>query len=78
MGEPESAVRRLNFSQAFNPLGAITGVLIGTVFIFSGVELKPADIASFRYLTHAAEGARDLEFPLSNAGDDVALKVVSR
>lgn len=44
MGEPESAVRRLNFSQAFNPLGAITGVLIGTLFIFSGVELKPADI----------------------------------
>jgi FHS family L-fucose permease-like MFS transporter len=48
MGEPESAVRRLNFSQAFNPLGAITGVLIGTVFIFSGVELKPADIASMK------------------------------
>jgi MFS transporter, FHS family, L-fucose permease len=48
MGEPESAVRRLNFSQAFNPLGAITGVLIGTVFIFSGVELKPDDIASMR------------------------------
>jgi FHS family L-fucose permease-like MFS transporter len=48
MGEPESAVRRLNFSQAFNPLGAITGVLIGTLFIFSGVELKPADIAQLR------------------------------
>src|SRR6201993_872837 len=48
MGEPESAVRRLNFSQAFNPLGAITGVLIGTVFIFSGVELKPDDIARLK------------------------------
>src|SRR5215469_2346133 len=47
-GDPESAVRRLNFSQAFNPLGAITGVLIGTVFIFSGVELNPAQIASMR------------------------------
>lgn len=44
LGNPESAVRRLNFSQAFNPLGAITGVLIGTLFIFSGVELKSADI----------------------------------
>ena len=48
MGEPESAVRRLNFSQAFNPLGSIAGVLIGTLFIFSGVELKPADIAQLR------------------------------
>lgn len=44
LGNPVSAVRRLNFSQAFNPLGAITGVLIGTLFIFSGVELKSTDI----------------------------------
>jgi FHS family L-fucose permease-like MFS transporter len=48
MGEPESAVRRLNFSQAFNPLGSIVGVLIGTVFIFSGIELKPLDVARLR------------------------------
>jgi FHS family L-fucose permease-like MFS transporter len=45
MGEPESAVRRLNFSQAFNPFGSVTGVLIGTVFIFSGVELSQGQIA---------------------------------
>lgn len=45
LGDPESAVRRLNFSQAFNPLGAIAGVLIGTVFIFSGVELKAPQIS---------------------------------
>lgn len=45
LGNPESSERRLNFSQAFNPLGAITGVLIGTVFIFSGVELNPEQIA---------------------------------
>ncbi|MGA8671871.1 MAG: L-fucose:H+ symporter permease [Terracidiphilus sp.] len=48
LGAAESAVRRLNFSQAFNPLGAITGVLIGTLFIFSGVELKPAQIARLK------------------------------
>jgi FHS family L-fucose permease-like MFS transporter len=48
LGDPESAVRRLNFSQAFNPIGAISGVLIGTVFIFSGVELKPAEVASMK------------------------------
>ncbi|MBK7173088.1 MAG: L-fucose:H+ symporter permease [Bacteroidales bacterium] len=38
LGNPESSERRLNFSQAFNPIGSITGVLIGTVFIFSGIE----------------------------------------
>src|ERR1700686_4429162 len=44
LGSPESAARRLNFSQAFNPLGAISGVLVGTVFIFSGIELTPQQV----------------------------------
>jgi len=48
LGDPASSERRLNFSQAFNPLGAITGVLIGTVFIFSGVELNPQQISSLK------------------------------
>ena len=45
LGDPGSSERRLNFSQAFNPLGAITGALVGTIFIFSGVELTPQEIA---------------------------------
>ena len=45
MGSPETSEQRLNFSQAFNPLGAIAGVIIGKVFIFSGVELTPGQIA---------------------------------
>jgi MFS transporter, FHS family, L-fucose permease len=46
LGDPDTSERRLNFSQAFNPLGAISGALIGTIFIFSGVELTPAEIAA--------------------------------
>jgi FHS family L-fucose permease-like MFS transporter len=38
LGDSESSERRLNFSQAFNPIGSILGVLIGTLFIFSGIE----------------------------------------
>jgi FHS family L-fucose permease-like MFS transporter len=45
LGDPASSEQRLNLAQAFNPLGAITGVLIGTIFIFSGVEMSPAAIA---------------------------------
>ncbi|KPK86147.1 MAG: L-fucose transporter [Bacteroides sp. SM23_62_1] len=45
LGDPRTSEQRLNFSQSFNPLGAITGVLIGTVFIFSGIELSEAEIA---------------------------------
>jgi MFS transporter, FHS family, L-fucose permease len=46
MGSAATAARRLNFSQAFNTLGSITGVLAGTVFIFSGVELNTAQVAA--------------------------------
>jgi len=48
LGNPASSERRLNFSQAFNPIGAITGVLIGTVFIFSGIELSPEQIDALK------------------------------
>jgi FHS family L-fucose permease-like MFS transporter len=48
LGDPDSSERRLNFSQAFNPLGAISGALIGTVFVFSGVELSPQDTAGLK------------------------------
>jgi FHS family L-fucose permease-like MFS transporter len=47
-GDPETSERRLNFSQAFNPIGSITGVLIGTIFIFSGIELSPQQIAGMQ------------------------------
>ena len=45
LGDQESSVRRLNFSQAFNPLGSISGAMIGTLFIFSGVEPHAREIA---------------------------------
>jgi len=54
LGDPDSSERRLNFSQAFNPLGSITGALIGTIFIFSGVELNPQEIAG-RQAAHTYE-----------------------
>lgn len=48
IGTPDTAERRLNFSQAFNPLGSISGVLVGTTFIFSGLELNPTRIAALK------------------------------
>jgi FHS family L-fucose permease-like MFS transporter len=47
-GPVQTSARRLNFSQAFNPLGSITGAFIGTVFILSGVELSPARVAELQ------------------------------
>jgi FHS family L-fucose permease-like MFS transporter len=48
LGDPESSERRLNFSQAFNPLGAVTGVGIGTIFILSGIEHSPEKIEALK------------------------------
>lgn len=47
-GPAATSERRLNFSQSFNPPGTIAGVLIGTFFIFSGVNPTPEKIASMR------------------------------
>ena len=46
LGPAEGAARRLNLAQSFNPLGSITGVLIGQNFIFSGTELNHEQLTS--------------------------------
>lgn len=48
LGPSPSSERRLNLAQAANPIGSILGVLVGTRFIFSGVELSPAQRASMQ------------------------------
>jgi FHS family L-fucose permease-like MFS transporter len=48
LGDPRTSERRLNLSQAFNPLGAVTGVFVGTVFIFSGIELSPQQVSTLK------------------------------
>ncbi len=48
LGSASGAARRLNLAQAFNPIGSIVGVLVGTIFIFSGVELTPAQISAMQ------------------------------
>lgn len=46
MGNPDTAERRLNLAQSFNPLGVISGVLIGKLFILSGIEPSAAELAA--------------------------------
>lgn len=54
MGSPETATRRLNVAQSFNPLGSIIGILLSQFFILS--ELSSASAAD-----RAAMWASDLE-----------------
>ena len=54
-GAEETSEQRLNFAQSCNPPGTIVGVLIGTLFIFSGVEKHPAEITQMKLAgTYAA------------------------
>lgn len=47
LGDPRTATRRLNFSQSFNPFGALTGVLVSQVFVLSQLNtMSAADRAS--------------------------------
>jgi len=45
LGEPETATFRLNLAQSFNPIGCITGILIGQNFILSGIEYSKEQLA---------------------------------
>jgi FHS family L-fucose permease-like MFS transporter len=42
LGDPRRAALRLNFAQAFNPLGCLVGIWIGQRFILSGIEFSPS------------------------------------
>lgn len=42
LGDPQTATRRLNFSQSFNPFGALTGVLASQIFVLSQLNTMSA------------------------------------
>ena len=43
LGDPITATRRLNFSQSFNPFGALSGVLVSQIFVLSQLNTMTAD-----------------------------------
>lgn len=59
VGDPATSARRINFSQSFNGVGAIAAPLIGGLFIFSGVEYSPEQLAALS--TEALESYRVAE-----------------
>jgi MFS transporter, FHS family, L-fucose permease len=55
MGPPETAARRLNFAQAFNPVGSLMGMFIAKDFILG--RLDPADEAARRTMVESDPAA---------------------
>lgn len=39
MGSPQTATRRLNLAQAFNPIGSLTGMLVASLFILPSLQV---------------------------------------
>jgi len=60
MGPPESADQRLNFAQAFNPLGTIAGVFMGKTLILSEHPLTADDIRAMEPAAQASWRAAEL------------------
>jgi MFS transporter, FHS family, L-fucose permease len=61
LGDPASAARRLNLAQAFNPLGSISGLLIGKYLILSGNEPSAAALAAMSAAERAAFYAHETQ-----------------
>ncbi len=40
MGNPKTATQRLNLAQAFNPIGALTGMVISSTFVLSNLQVE--------------------------------------
>lgn len=57
MGPEETATRRLNMAQSFNPIGSITGVLLSKFFILSGLASYTAEERA----TMTAEQLNDIQ-----------------
>jgi len=81
LGDPAGAARRLNWAQAANPLGAITGILVGRNLILSGIEHDEATIAAMSAadrLAYYGMEVRAVQTPyLAIAGVVLALAVVA-
>jgi len=66
LGPEQTASRRLNLAQAFNPLGSMAGVAVGSQLILSGVAVTPAQVAAMAPAARAAwraEEAASVQLP---------------
>jgi len=70
LGPAEGAARRLNLAQAFNPLGAMVGVMIGAQVIFSGIEYSPDELAAM------SQAAREAYFATESAAVQIPYLVI--
>lgn len=59
MGPQETATRRLNLAQAFNPTGSLTGMTVASIFILSNLQVEEfrTDFSSY----HSEQGSQEVQ-----------------
>ena len=77
LGPEETATRRLNFSQSFNPLGSIMGVVLAQVFILSQLKTESAEQRAAMTVSELNHIQRDELFAVTNTYGIVALILVA-
>ncbi len=60
MGPEETATRRLNLAQAFNPMGSLTGMIVAQVFILQALQSNDAAFSQLSEVEKAAIRTNDL------------------
>ena len=73
LGPEETATRRLNFAQSFNPLGSIGGVVLAQVFILSNLKTESAEQRAAMTVSELASLQRQELFAITNTYAMVAL-----
>jgi len=63
MGDESRAAQRLNLAQSFNPLGAISGVLIGREFILSGIEPDQSSMTAAEFQAYTQSEIEAVQGP---------------
>lgn len=58
MGAPETATRRLNLAQSFNPMGSLLGMFVASNFILSALESDKRDAAGDLIYTTLGEAEK--------------------
>ncbi|GJM29482.1 MAG: L-fucose permease [Cyclobacteriaceae bacterium] len=60
MGDPRTATRRLNLAQAFNPIGALTGLFVAQTFILGSLQSDDLDTQGNPVYDTLTESAKTL------------------
>ena len=77
LGPEETATRRLNFAQSFNPLGSIGGAVLAQVFILSQLKTESAEQRAAMTVSELASLQRQELFAITSTYAMVALVLMA-